>query len=239
MNKVINFVTYGDNVYNNSKKRIKKQALDFGLFTKIHICGPEHLDDNFKHKFKNILNKKRGGGYWIWKPYIINKIFENMDDGEYLVYIDAGCTINKSGIKRFYEYLDMLDNSEYGCFGFQMNQHLEKIWTKIEIFDNFNIDINSTIANSGQYVGGLQIFKKNDHSKKVIKLWLNTLYQNPQLFTDLKIKKQIKEFKDNRHDQSICSIIRKIHGAIVIPDETFYKNWNKGKEIPFLATRKK
>lgn len=236
MKKIINFCTYGDNKYATSKIRIKKEAIDFGVFNNIHICGPEDLSTDFKERFIDILKEKRGGGYWIWKPYIINKIFETMSDGEYLVYLDAGCSINKNGINRFYQYLDMLDNSEYGCFGFQMCNP-EKIWTKIEIFDYFNIKINSNIANTGQLVGGLQIFKKNEHSNKIIKLWLDTLYKNPQLFTDYKYKTQIKNFRDNRHDQSICSIIRKIYGSVIIKEETWYRNWNRGKNIPFLAKR--
>ena len=38
--------------------------------------------------------------------------------------------------------------------------HIEKIWTIKEIFDYFNIDINSNISNTGQYVGGILIMKK-------------------------------------------------------------------------------
>ena len=50
-------------------------------------------------------------------------------------------------------------------------------------------------------------------------------------------------FIDNRHDQSILSVIRKMYNknVVTIPDETwFYKFHSKiGLKYPFWATRRK
>jgi len=54
--------------------------------------------------------------------------------------------------------------------------------------------------------------------------------------------KQNEWFKDNRHDQSISSILRKIHGTFIIPtDESFKIPFNKGESLqyPFWAMRRK
>jgi len=237
MKRIINLATYGNDRYIISKKRIKREAEDFGVFNNIHICGPEDLSEEFKEKFKDILSVKKGGGFWIWKPYIINKLLEQMNDGEYLVYIDSGCTINSNGLERFNQYLDMLDNSEYGFLGFQM-RFQEKYWTKQEIFHYFKIDRESEIGNSGQYHATIFMLKKNEHSQKVVKMWLDILNKRPVLFTDTTRRKgRIKRFVDTRHDQSILSFCCKILGCCTIKDETFYKDWYNGRHIPFLATR--
>jgi len=156
--KKIHFITYGDNNYRNSKIRISEEAEDVGWFHSIQSYGPEDLDDMFKERFKDILKQPRIAGYGIWRPYIIKKINE-IKDGDYLVYLDAGCTINKKGEKRFYEYIVMLNNNDEGIISFQM-PHLDKVWTIKEIFHYFNLDINGKIANEGQILDGILIMKK-------------------------------------------------------------------------------
>ena len=37
----------------------------------------ECLNDPYFHK---VFNEKRGGGYWLWKPYIIHKTLNNMNN---------------------------------------------------------------------------------------------------------------------------------------------------------------
>ena len=57
------------------------------------------------------------------------------------------------------------------------------------------------------------------HSKHC---WKNMI-EHILLVTDHYNKmEQCSEFKDNRHDQSILSLVRKKHGSIVLPDETYF-----------------
>ena len=72
---------------------------------------------------------------------------------------------------------------------------------------------------------------------------LEILKKDRYLFTDKYNNNQETYFRDNRHDQSISSLYRKLNGSIVIPtDETFHPQpFGKGKslEFPIWATRKK
>ena len=43
-----------------------------------------------------ILANKRGYGYWLWKPYLIMKTLEQMNDNDILVYADCGCEIESN-----------------------------------------------------------------------------------------------------------------------------------------------
>jgi hypothetical protein len=49
------------------------------------------LDNNpdFVNRNKNILQQKRGAGYWLWKPYIIFQELYLARDGDIIVYSDA------------------------------------------------------------------------------------------------------------------------------------------------------
>lgn len=235
---MIHFITYGDHKFTKSKKRIYSEALNCGWFDTITVYGPQDLDPDFKEQFKDILKLERGAGYWLWKAYIIKKKLCEINDDDILVYLDCGCTVNKKGTKRFYQYIEMLNNSDIGIITFKLT-HPEKYYTTKEIFEYFKVSPESDIANSGQILSGIRIMKKVPKLVNVIDTELQTYKENPLLITDYYNSKQEEYFIDNRHEQSIFSIITKLDNQIVLDDETYGKNFNniKMQRYPFLATR--
>jgi hypothetical protein len=237
---MIHLISYGDNLYKNSKKRIYLEANNTGWFDTITVYGPEDIDDAFKERFHTILNKKRGGGYWLWKSYFIKKKIDEINENDILIYIDAGCTINSNGKNRFYEYIEMLNSGDEGNISFQMG-HIEKEWTTREIFEYFNVNDNNEIKNSGQILSTIRIMKKNENLIKILDLEMKTYQDNPLLITDYyNSNNQESCFKDNRHDQSVCSVIRKINKTILLTDESWFKFGDeKSLKYPFWATRRR
>lgn len=235
----IHLISYGNNVYKRAKKRLQIQGENLGWFKTIKIYSPEDLTEEFSTKYNDILSARKGGGYWIWKIDIIEQRLKELNDNDFLIYIDAGCTINPGGKKRFQEYLEMLSNSDYGIISFDLGL-AEKNWTTKEIFDYFELDLDSEITNSGQYHATVLIMKKNKHLLEYLSEMKKILEKDRLLFTDYYNKNQESFFKDNRHDQSISSIIRKKIGSLVIDkDETFFSVFGKGESVkyPFWATR--
>jgi hypothetical protein len=236
----VHFITYADDVFKNAKKRICKEAMNCRWFNSITSYGPESLDDSFKEKFKHILSQPRIAGYGIWRPYIIKKSLDEIDYGDILVYLDAGCKINVNGKKRFDEYINKVVTNQTGIISFQM-PHLEKVWTTKEIFNYFNLEPDGDIGNSGQILDGILIMRKTNTFIKLNDLWLKAVYDNPLLFTDYYNKSQNSYFKDNRHEQSIFSIIRKLNNPLLLTDETYFTPFGNKEslEFPFWATRNK
>lgn len=167
MSQKIHLITYGDNNFTKSKQRINNEAINSRWFDTIELYSPDILDDSFKMKFNDILKEPRIAGYGVWRPYIIKKKLDEINDNDILIYLDAGCSININGKKRFDEYIKMLNNSDKGIISFQM-PHTEKQYTTKEIFNYFNIDINSEYANSGQILDGILIMKKNKNLNIII-----------------------------------------------------------------------
>lgn len=241
MSQKIHFITYGNEIYKNSKKRLEKEANDCGWFNTINICGPENLNKEFKGEFNDILNKPRGAGYWIWKFDIIKQYLTKLANNDILIYIDAGCSINIHGKTRFNEYIDMLNNSNECIISFQMS-HMEKKYTNKELFHHFNMNTNDANGISGQIVGGILIMKNTDKMMKIIDECINVLRTDHLLVTDHYNKiEQCNDFIDNRHDQSILSLVRKKHGSIILTDETYFQPFGNKESLnfPFWATRKK
>lgn len=240
MSQKIHLISYGNDKFKNSKQRIYNEAINSKWFDSVNVYGPEILDASFKSKFEHVLKQPRGGGYWIWKSYIIKKKLDEINDNDILIYIDAGCTINTKGKQRFDEYINMLNSSDEGIISFQM-PHIEKHYTTKEVFDYFNVGLDSKIANSGQIIGGIRIMKKNNKLINKIALESKTLYDNPLLFTDNYNNKQAKFFIDHRHEQSIMSVIRKMGNPILLKDETWFNPFGNEESLkyPFWATRKR
>lgn len=84
-------ISYGDYKYIKQLKINKFTAINIGKVDKYYSYKPEDIDINFKNKNKDILSRKRGNGYWLWKPYFILKTLkEKLNKGDFLIYTDAG-----------------------------------------------------------------------------------------------------------------------------------------------------
>ena len=83
------------------------------------------------------------------------------------------------------------------------------------------------------------LFQKNDHSRLFLKRVFSVLEKDPYVITDKyneEAKMEDNRFVDNRHDQSLSSVILKTIGCVVYADET----WPPGQlDKPFWASRLK
>ena len=241
MSQKIHFITYGNEIYSNSKKRLHKESTNSGWFDTTTICGPENLSEEFKFEFNDILKNPRGAGYWIWKFDIIKQQLTNLAKNDILIYVDAGCSINTNGKTKFNEYIELLNNNNESIISFQMT-HTEKKYTTKEIFNAFEMSINDNNANSGQIMATILIMKNTEKMMKIIDECINVLRADHLLVTDHYNKiKQCSCFLDNRHDQSILSLVRKKHGSIILTDETWFTQFGNKESLkyPFWATRKR
>jgi hypothetical protein len=231
----VHLITYGDNHYNKTKHRLVQEAKRTKWFSTITAYDQDNMDDDYKEEFKEVLNQQRGSGYWIWKSYFILKRLKEIDEGDILIYLDAGCTIHRMADKRFYEYIRMLDTK---CMiAFQMH-HVEKHYTTKEIFEYFNVLEREDITETGQHLGGIRIMKNNQETRSIMQLEYDTYKANKLLVTDHYNSTQEPYFVDNRHEQSVFSVITKLNNNVmVLQDETDRSDRKIRKNFPFFASR--
>jgi len=231
----IHFITYGDKVFEDSRKRIVEEAQNTRWFDTITAYTPDSLSENFKHEYPEVLSQKRGGGYWIWKFDIIRQKLDEIPFGDIVVYLDSGCTINPKGEKRFQEYVQMLNDNDKCIISFELT-HLEKTYTTKQLLQYFDLCGDTTY----QYMATVLLMKKTLHVQDIFNTCFDVIRTDWRLITDYYNNiEQMKEFKDSRHDQSILSLVRKKKGSIVLSDETWANNFTKINHCPFWATRKK
>tara|TARA_Y100000389_G_C17454240_1_gene516952 strand:+ start:1473 stop:2270 length:798 start_codon:yes stop_codon:yes gene_type:complete len=240
MTQKIIFITYGDSKkYSVSKKHLIDLAEYSNFFDECLGFSNTDLEPQFRKKFNNILNQERGGGYYVWKIGIIQSVLNNLNRDDILVYCDSGSSFNFNAKKRFFEYIELINDSTFGNLRFESKkEHIENHWTTKEIFNYFNLDIYGDIGNSTQLLGGHLIFQNNDHTKNFFDIFTTALTKNPLLISDYYKTEQIQEFKENRHDQSIMSVITKKYGGVILENETFFKkNSTSQLNYPFLSVR--
>tara|TARA_Y100000287_G_C14165083_1_gene326790 strand:+ start:231 stop:1010 length:780 start_codon:yes stop_codon:yes gene_type:complete len=227
------FVTYGNEKFKKSRERIVNEAKQLDLFTDCIMETEDVFNDReFKEqltneRFKQVATSNKGGGYWLWKPYIIHKHLSNLNEGDILVYSDAGCQITNdtNTINSFNEIFDKIKNSHTNMVLNKLpNEYTEKHWTKGDVLDYYNVYNKDNISDTLQLEGGRIVLIKNKETMDIINQWWNTAKNRPELFDDSQSRLPNKDgFIDHRHDQSNISILCKLNGCCDGADLDFIK----------------
>ncbi len=182
-----------------------------------------------------IESNKRGRGYWIWKPHIILHSLSLMNDGDILIYADAGCTIMASGAARFQKYIEIARTTPQGIVGFSSEHPIYK-WTKMDTIMALGAE---SILDISSVIGTAIIIRKCTTSVRIMQQWM-ALCENYHLLDDSpSVAANHPEFREHRHDQAILSLLLRMEGCYVTLDnETWtYPDWDG--RMPIWAARAK
>ena len=234
------FISYVDDNFANSRQRILIEANNSGMFDYVKVYRPTDLSDEFKKCTQPYISQRHGGGYWLWKPYIIKKAFDDIKMGDICIYADAGCHVNSYGKERLLQYINMVSNDTTGILSFDLDTLTEEMYNTERVFEYFSIPTdNTSIRKTNQLMATILILRKCESSIKLVNDYYHIATTQPSLFSNEHndYKKQ-EAYRDHRHDQSILSILRKMHGSLIIPDVSYSAtDYTLFKHIPILSTR--
>jgi hypothetical protein len=224
---------YGLNSYNKKVELLVSQAQEMSLFSQIHVYTaqtlfekyPEFIEQHKKFIESNfIMNNWKGYGYWIWKPFLIWKTLEEIDEGDIVLYLDSGCEIHVTGKERFLEYLDIVNNNTYGNLFFD-HTALIKEWCKMDTIINLEAE-TLILENDGTQVTAGMLFTTNtEYNRNFFKLYYEKCCDYHLVDDSPSVAPNIPIFKEHRHDMSIFSILIKKMcplSAVMIPYEEIY-----------------
>lgn len=226
MNKIY-FLTFADSSLKPSLKRIKKQAQEMAIFDEIYVYTENDLPNNIYNDVKTIIEKTgktRGYGYWRWKPAIVNIIISKMSYGDILFYSDAGTHLNVKGRKKLLEYIEITKAND--IFVTKLNNDFpDTKWTKKDTLKLFEDKISpEKLSQDGQIQGGTIILMKNDYTISIMEQWNQLMsIDNMHYYDDSpSIEPNYPDFIENRHDQSILSLILKANHYYAIDTNHTY-----------------
>ena len=219
-NKIV-FITYGDDKYKQSKLNIIEQAKKTGIFTHFYAYNRDIIHNIIKNKGnKNtmkVFNMPRGGGYWIWKPIIIQYALNYLSDGDILVYGDAGSTIINTpyGINSLKKDINFINNDNKGLSHCGTSGGGRIYLNRMDVMLNLVNDVKKYLNTNGgiEYEAGRLLMRKNNFTINFINEFADVAFNNPDYFTDNKSSvKNLHEFIEHRHDQSIYNCLAYKHG---------------------------
>lgn len=248
------FISYGDSSFKGSLKRIAKQARTCHIFDRVDIYTPSDLPKPIRYSPLMIFH--RGGGYWVWKPWIIYNTLCQCNEGDIVYYVDAGCTLNPES-DEWAELDSVMTTSHAIVFKYQSNVNYsgweqfcknktncapelrhwikptaEEYFTRLWGTDNY--------LNFNNVMGGIIIIKKTTKIPCFLQQWLNIAVLNPSLFYDAygeELGRLPESFNEHRHDQAILASLvyyyKDIDSIAILPEKS-----ESQKEIAaIIATR--
>jgi hypothetical protein len=243
----VHFISFANNHFASRKSVLESSCLESGWFDTWCVLSDDDLSNSFKEKYNDILRCIYGSGYWLWKSEIIRQLLKSTNEGDIIIYADAGCTLNLTEQSRpnFDKYIDICKNHSLLRFELELP---EWHWTNkrtIEFFrDNYNLKKEHVLSN--QLVGGIICMQNNSIVETFFDTFFEIIDRDHNLITNKYNQiEPLNGFKDHRYDQSILSLLSKSSGiGYILPDETWPNNpnfpsWNESDKFPFLATRKR
>jgi len=211
----ITLLSYADKNFRVQQHFCCLSARLIGGFDAILKLGPDDIDPLFKEKNSSILSNKKGGGYWLWKPYLIRKALGSVLENEYVFYADSGCFFIKNP-RRYFE--DKCCGLMQDIVAFELPL-IEKQWTKKQVFKNLGCD-TAFFHESNQIQGGFILARNTQYAREFFDELISLAEEEVNITDSNSLEGQIDQFIEHRHDQSLFSLLYKKKGMIPLPDIT-------------------
>jgi len=199
-------ISYANNKYLKQLKINKFTAIHVGKVDEYYSYGPDDIDVNFKKMNKDILLRPRGNGYWLWKPYFIYKTLKDkLNKGDYLIYTDSGIFYFDK-VEKIIKFMIKTNEDIWAV----RTRYLEKKYSKRDAFILLDADF-PIYTDTFQYMAGIQIYKKSKLSENFLEKLLH-YSTDKRIVTDDPNTQGLPNYEgfiDNRHDQTVLSILTK------------------------------
>lgn len=207
----IKFITFGSHAnYIEAGNRLLDQAEKANIFTETKLyTGDDLKNDNIfweQHR-EFIENNIRGYGYWIWKPYLIKKTMETMNNGDVLLFLDCGCEIDYTNKGIFREFVDVVKHVK--IIGTFMGN--EREWNKMDLIEKLDMNNDKYLdgSNKHQRQSGAILFLVCERVRKMVNEWYDLCCDYHNIDDTPSVIQNLDCFREHRHDQSVFSLLTK------------------------------
>ena len=238
------FFSYGSGPWRESMENLCDLAAKYELFDEVLRFCEEDLEQDpefWPRHEKFIKANPRGGGYWLWKSYLTQKVLNTLNENDILIYMDAGCYLwpAPQARQRLDEYLQIVKTHPAGFYGFA-TEYPNRGWTKMDVFKHFNKEADEEEQQKPQIMSGATIWRKCETTTKIATEWYQTMAANYSLIDDSpSTAPNHPDFKENRHDQSILTMLVHKYNATYAPTDELWDFRRNNFKRPFWAARLK
>ena len=201
-------INYSNEYYRQAQILCTATAKRFGA-AQVWEYSPQDIPPDFYAAHKFILDLPRGNGYWLWKPLIILDALSKVNDGDHVFYTDSGVAF----IDDIHYLIDAMEKADVNVMTFvaPFSKTLwERLWTKRDAFILMDCD-SPEYTDTPQIGATFFACKKCDEAISFVQDWLKYMC-DPRIVTDMPNQlgqPNYPEFLENRHDQTVLSLLTK------------------------------
>lgn len=224
---MITLLNYANGQYRDSQRKNSRTGKSAGGFDRVLSYGPRDIDPAFYAANKAILDQVRGNGYWLWKPYFINRTLLDLPEDNWLFYCDSGSYF----VHSVHPLIDLAETTGSSILTFE-DRHPERKYAKRDALLLMDAD-RAEILDTNQRIGGFSLWRNTAFTRQFTSDWLR-FATDERILTDLPNtlgQANHPGFEDSRHDQTIYSILAKQHGIPAYRDPSQWGN-DRTEEFP-------
>ncbi len=202
-------LTYATADYAPQQRALNRSALRLG-FTDLFSWDRGMLErTDFYAQHRALLDRPKGGGLWLWKPFLIERELQRLAPGDFLVYSDCGYPWRPLVIRQSLEPLLRWCAEVNGGLlpGVYVPRHgPNRRWTKRECFIAMHCD-SERYWQLPQIQATFSVWQRGPLAEGFAAEWLHWCVQ-PAALSDERIMPQVSEhddFIDHRYDQSVLT----------------------------------
>jgi hypothetical protein len=129
-------ITFATEAYEGSAAVLRHSALTTGEFDEFRVFDKKDIQwlmDTYPNHFEN----SRGFGFWLWKPFLIRNVLDQIADGDIVVYVDSTMVFERS-ILPYAKHVALEYQPILLCRlgNWSSNDYRNRKWTKKSVFNH-------------------------------------------------------------------------------------------------------
>jgi len=200
------FLVYDDHKYRDDLHVLLESVRKYGPEFEIIVFDSQDIDPEFREHHRHILDLPRGGGYWLWKPYIIHRTLAKLNHGDILMYLDSKYYF-KCPFQEMYQ--EHLQHQDFLAWTNRPNGNVHPLaqLCKMDVIVRFQMEHLAFVNNVCDCWAGFLTMRKTDQVCQMVEDWLD-MAGDPHNITDSESQlPNLPFFYEHRHDQSLLSIV--------------------------------
>jgi hypothetical protein len=195
-------VTYADGrrVHLWNQNALVRSAKGKGFDT-VLAFRRDDLPEAFRHAHRDILDQSRGAGYWLWKPWLILECLRRAEEGDIVVYLDAGILVRRP----LQELIEQVNECQLLL---ARNFTQNAIYVKRDCFILTGTDVPECHA-ARQIAAAVMLIKNTEANRGFVRTWFEYC-ADERILTDLPNQcgaGNLPGHVAHRHDQAVLSVL--------------------------------
>jgi hypothetical protein len=200
------FLVYDDHTHQDSLACLLESVRRYGPEFEIIVFDSRDIDPAFREQHRDILDLPRGGGYWLWKSYIIDRTLVRLDHGDILMYLDSKYYF-KCPFQEMYQHF--LKDQDFLAWTNRPNGNVHAMhqWCKMDVVIRFHMEERVFVQGVCDCWAGFLTMRKTDRVCHMMHDWLEMCCDAHNITDSPSQVPNSPYFCEHRHDQSLLSIV--------------------------------